>query len=50
VLCIQRDEAGNPIHVLWGLATNSPDTATIITAYRPDAARWMDDLITRRPR
>ena len=50
VLCFQRDELGQPIHVLWGLAANGPDVATILTAYRPDPERWMDDLITRRPR
>ncbi|MEQ1697097.1 MAG: DUF4258 domain-containing protein [Hyphomicrobiaceae bacterium] len=50
VLCFQRDELGKPIHVLWGLAANGPDVATIITAYRPDPNRWMDDLMTRKPR
>ncbi len=50
VLCFQRDELGKPIHVLWGLTTNGPDVATIITAYRPDPHRWMDDLMTRKPR
>ena len=50
VLCLQRDEAGEPIHVLWGLAANAPDVATLITAYRPDPKRWMEDWITRRKR
>ena len=50
VLCLQRDGAGSPIHVLWGLAARNLEVATIITAYRPDPERWMDDLVTRRPR
>jgi hypothetical protein len=50
VLCLQRDEADQPIHVLWGLAARTPEVATIITGYRPDPNRWMDDLMTRKPR
>jgi hypothetical protein len=50
VLCLQRDEIGNAIHVLWGLAANAPKIATLITAYRPDPQRWMEDWITRRKR
>ena len=50
VLCLQRDGQGKPIHVLWGLAAQSRDVATIITAYRPDPERWMDDLTTRKPK
>ena len=50
VLCLQRDDKGNPNHVLWGLAANNSTLATIIAAYRPAPDRWMDDLMTRRPR
>jgi hypothetical protein len=50
VLCLQRDDLGAPVHVLWGLAAHSPDIATLITAYRPDPGRWMEDWITRRKR
>ena len=50
VLCLQRDDADQPIHVLWGLAARTPEIATIITGYRPDPNRWMDDLMTRKPR
>jgi hypothetical protein len=49
-LCLQQDENGQPIHVLWGLAANNRNEATLITAYRPDPERWMDDNLTRRPR
>ena len=50
VLCLQRDEDDQPIHVLWGLAARAPEVATIITGYRPDPNRWMDDHMTRKPR
>ena len=50
VLCLQCDDTERRIHVLWGLAARSPDVATIITAYRPDPARWTSDLMTRKPR
>ncbi len=50
VLCLQQDENGQPIHVLWGLAASNRNVAALITAYRPDPERWMDDKLTRRPR
>jgi hypothetical protein len=50
VLCLQQVDADRPVHVLWGIAARSPGIATLITAYRPDPERWMDDLMTRRPR
>lgn len=50
VLCLQRDERGEPVHVLWGIAANNPATATLIAAYRPDPSRWMEDWMTRRKR
>jgi Domain of unknown function (DUF4258) len=50
VLCLQWEDSERPIHVLWGLAKRTPDVATIITAYRPDPARWTSDLMTRKPR
>ncbi len=50
VLCLQIDGQGKPIHVLWGLAAQTPNVATIITAYRPDPQRWMNDLMTRNRR
>jgi hypothetical protein len=50
VLCLQLEDGGRRVHVLWGLANRNADVATIITAYRPDPARWTSDLMTRRPR
>lgn len=50
VLCLQLDQTGNAIHILWGLALHNPGVATIITGYRPDSSRWMGDNMTRRPK
>ncbi len=50
VLCLQWIEADQPVHVLWGIAAHTPGIATLITAYRPDPERWLEDLTTRRPR
>jgi hypothetical protein len=50
VLCLQRIEADQLVHVLWGIAAHCPGVTTLVTAYRPDPERWMDDLLTRRPR
>ena len=50
VLCLQMDRDDKPLHILWGLALRASDIATIITAYRPDPAKWSDDFRFRRPR
>jgi hypothetical protein len=36
------------VHVLWGIAKNAPDMATLITAYRPDPDRWSKDFLRRK--
>ena len=48
VLALQRDKTGDALHVLWGTAARTSSPAVLITAYRPDAARWMPDFRTRR--
>ena len=50
VLCLQRDCADRPLHILWGIAAQSRDVATIITAYRPDLDRWSEDFLARKPK
>jgi hypothetical protein len=50
VLVLQTTEDGSAVHVLWGLAKNAPDIATLITAYRPDPDRWSKDFLRRKPR
>jgi len=50
ILVLQRLHGGSGVHVLWGLAKNSRDVATLITAYRPDPDRWSEDFLRREPR
>lgn len=47
VLVLQRDEYGQPIHVLWG-PKNAAYPAVVVTAYRPDPDRWSDDFMRRK--
>ena len=46
-LVLQKDQLGNPVHVVWGLAKGTQAPAILVTAYRPDPARWADGF-TRR--
>ena len=48
VLVLQRDMQGQPIHVVWGIPKNASSPAVVVTAYRPDAARWSEDFTRRR--
>ena len=45
VLQMERDGF---VHALWGLQTGTDRPAVLITAYRPDPARWHADNRTRR--
>ena len=47
-LVLQRDRSGSPIHVVWGIPRGQTSPAVLVTAYRPDAARWADDFLRRR--
>lgn len=47
VLVLQQDPSGNPIHIVWGISKGTTTPAVLVTAYRPDPARWSDDF-TRR--
>ncbi|MFQ5423485.1 MAG: DUF4258 domain-containing protein [Phycisphaerae bacterium] len=49
VLVLQHDDAGNPIHALWGIARETTSPAVLITAYRPDPEKWTADFKRRRP-
>ena len=40
VLVLQRDKAGAPVHVVWGIPKGQTSPAVLITAYRPDPAQW----------
>jgi hypothetical protein len=48
VLVLQRDWEGNPVHVVWGIPKGKTRPAVLVTAYRPDPARWTDDFMERR--
>jgi hypothetical protein len=47
-LVLQRDRSGSPIHVVWGIPRGQTSPAVLVTAYRPDPARWADDFLRRR--
>jgi len=47
-LVLQRDRNGRPIHVVWGIPRGQVGPTVLVTAYRPDPARWTDDFLRRR--
>jgi hypothetical protein len=47
VLVLQRDWEGNPVHVVWGIPKGETRPAVLVTAYRPDPARWTTDFMER---
>jgi hypothetical protein len=47
---LERDRRAKPIHVLWGLERRRPSPAVLVTAYRPDPARWSLDYLKREAR
>jgi hypothetical protein len=47
-LVLQHDGQGKPIHVLWGIPRNASLPAVLVTAYRPDPARWSEDFTRRK--
>jgi hypothetical protein len=47
-LVLQQDRAGRPIHVVWGIPRGAVRPAVLVTAYRPDPARWTADFSKRK--
>ncbi len=47
-LVLQRDRAGNPLHILWGIPKGHVEPAVLVTAYRPDPAIWQEGFTRRR--
>lgn len=47
VLVFQRDRNQAPFHVVWGIPRGHDRPGVLITAYRPDPARWDSTLIRR---
>lgn len=48
VLVLQRDEQGQPVHIVWGIPKDATSPAVIVTAYRPDPSRWSEDFLRRK--
>lgn len=48
VLVLQKDHQDQPIHILWGIPKSASSPAVLITAYRPDPAKWSDDFTRRK--
>ncbi|MBF0388100.1 MAG: DUF4258 domain-containing protein [Candidatus Omnitrophica bacterium] len=48
VLVLQKDGAGGPIHVVWGIPKGRSGPAVLVTAYRPDSTRWSADFLRRK--
>jgi hypothetical protein len=48
VLVLQKDRAGNTIHVVWGIPKGALSPAVLVTAYRPDVDRWENDFLRRK--
>jgi Domain of unknown function (DUF4258) len=47
-LVLQLERSGRPIHVVWGIPRGQAAPAVLVTAYRPDPARWTHNFLRRR--
>ena len=47
ILLLQKDQAGESIHVVWGIPKGYSKPVVLVTAYRPDPKRW-DEGFTKR--
>ena len=47
VLVLEHDSTSQPVHVVWGVPAGHSTPVVVITAYRPDPARW-DSTWTKR--
>ncbi len=48
VLVLEQDKTGTPVHVVWGIPKGQTTPAVLITAYRPDPAKWDETWLKRR--
>jgi hypothetical protein len=48
VLVVQKNRAGEFIHVVWGIPKGKSSPAVLVTAYRPDPQRWEPDFLRRK--
>jgi hypothetical protein len=48
VLVLEQDKTGRPLHVVWGIPKGHTSPAVLVTAYRPDPAKWDETWLKRR--
>jgi hypothetical protein len=48
VLVLEHDKTDKPIHVVWGIPKGLSSPAVLVTAYRPDPAKWDATWLKRR--
>lgn len=48
VLVLEQDKSNQPIHVVWGIPAGQSSPAVVVTAYRPDPAKWDETWRRRR--
>jgi hypothetical protein len=48
VLVLQHDRDAKPIHIVWGIPKGHDGPAVLVTAYRPDPAKWTNDFVRRK--
>ena len=48
VLVLEFDGNDRPIHVVWGIPKGFTSPAVLVTAYRPDPAKWNEHFTERR--
>ena len=48
VLLLQKVGKGTAVHVVWGIPKGHEGPAVLVTAYKPDPARWDDNFIRRK--
>lgn len=48
VLVLQFDSNNRPIHVVGGIPRGFTSPAVLVTAYRPDPAKWNEHFTERR--
>lgn len=48
ILLLQTDRNEQPVHVVWGIPKGYNEPAVLVTAYRPDPARWDSSFMERR--
>lgn len=47
-LVLQKDSAGAPVHVVWGIPKGATSPAVLVTAYRPDPRRCEPGFTRRK--